>query len=406
MNIFGVGIGNYPKGIESLFRQAIYSINADYLLKGISSFFGESLGKRIDTMPVIGIESNLELNELNEIINNFINYTKEKPLYKELKDELNNIIYNIDSNDDLYNIEIDEDDENLVKDEFGNIIGKNSSMYIENILETQKILIVMLWTNELSKKESKWVHDKYISTPPNNSVSCINSIVAYYGIQTVIVKNYKDAIIELTKDENGNCPYYCVWVINGPQQGILPNKKDNPNFIGQFMEVLIQFWKNGGSIIFLADGEPLTYQTNLFLKMAEFENGKKANFQIGGEHKGEQNIKGDKTGKLNGKGLFNQTKQMSNNSERPSIAHSLNTFFEGITISYIPPETDISPFIKFAVDSEGGITSLFYPSDSSKRGDIFIDCGFTKLFTNLDSAGTKIYIQSLSSWTARPNVLN
>ena len=210
MNIFGVGIGNYPKGIELLFRQAIYSINADYLLKGISSFFGESLGKRIDTMPVIGIESNLELNDLNEIINNFINYTKEKPLYKELKDELNNIIYNIDSNDDLYNIEIDEDDENLVKDEFGNIIGKNSSMYIENILETQKILIVMLWTNELSKKESKWVHDKYISTPPNNSVSCINSIVAYYGIQTVIVKNYKDAIIELTKDENGNCPYYCV----------------------------------------------------------------------------------------------------------------------------------------------------------------------------------------------------
>ena len=58
MNIFGVGIGNYPKGIESLFRQAIYSINADYLLKGISSFFGESLGKRIDTIPVIGIESN------------------------------------------------------------------------------------------------------------------------------------------------------------------------------------------------------------------------------------------------------------------------------------------------------------------------------------------------------------
>ena len=113
---------------------------------------------------------------------------------------MNNIIYNIDSNDDLYNIEIDEDDENLVKDEFGNIIGENSSMYKENILETQKILIVMLWTNELSKKESKWVHDKYISTPPNNSVSCINSIVAYYGIQTVVVKNYKDAIIELTKD--------------------------------------------------------------------------------------------------------------------------------------------------------------------------------------------------------------
>ena len=94
---------------------------------------------------------------------------------------------------------------------------------------------------------------------------------------------------------------------------------------------------------------------------------------------------------------------MSNNSERPSIAHSLNTFFEGITISYIPPETDISPFIKFAVDSEGGITSLFYPSDSFKEEIILLIVDLLN-YINLDSAGTKIYIQNLSAWTARPEM--
>ncbi len=63
-----------------------------------------------------------------------------------------------------------EDDENIVKDEFGNIIGENSSMYIE-IFRNSKISNCYVITNELSKKESKWVYDKYISIPPNNSVS-------------------------------------------------------------------------------------------------------------------------------------------------------------------------------------------------------------------------------------------
>jgi hypothetical protein len=150
MNIFGIGIGNYPKGIEVLFNYSIYSINANNLLKGISSFFGESLGKRIDEMPSLIVKSD---DNLNQIINEFIKETKDNPLYKELKEELQNILFNIDSHDDMYNIEIDSNDKNVEKDEYGKIIGTNSSMYIQNLLEGQKILIVMLWTNNMSKNE-------------------------------------------------------------------------------------------------------------------------------------------------------------------------------------------------------------------------------------------------------------
>ena len=51
-----------------------------------------------------------------------------------------------------------EDDENIVKDEFGNLIGENSSMYIENMFRKSKIInYYVMETNELSKKESKWV---------------------------------------------------------------------------------------------------------------------------------------------------------------------------------------------------------------------------------------------------------
>ena len=36
------------------------------------------------------------------------------------------------------------------------------------------------------------------------------------------------------------------------------------------MKVIDIFWKNGGSLVFFADGDPLFYQVNLFLENAEF----------------------------------------------------------------------------------------------------------------------------------------
>lgn len=65
----------------------------------------------------------------------------------------------------------------------------------------------------------------------------------------------------------------------------------------------------------------------------------------------------------------------------------------------------IWPFRPFAIDSDGGITSLFYPSNlKTKTGDIIIDCGFSKLFYELTTMGTYRYIRNIAAWTARPEV--
>ena len=42
----------------------------------------------------------------------------------------------------------------------------------------------------------------------------------------------------------------------------------------------------------------------------------------------------------------------------------------------------ILPFKKFFVDLDGGISSLFYPSDEKRRGNLFFDGGFTKVYHN------------------------
>ena len=63
------------------------------------------------------------------------------------------------------------------------------------------------------------------------------------------------------------------------------------------------------------------------------------------------------------------------------------------------------PFHPFSRDSQNGISSLFYLSDEKKRGDIFIDCGFTKLFINMEKDDTAFrYFQNIASWTAREEI--
>lgn len=63
------------------------------------------------------------------------------------------------------------------------------------------------------------------------------------------------------------------------------------------------------------------------------------------------------------------------------------------------------PFYPFSRDIDNGISSLFYLSDEKKRGDIFIDCWFTKLFINMGKDDISFrYFQNIASWSARREI--
>ena len=70
----------------------------------------------------------------------------------------------------------------------------------------------------------------------------------------------------------------------------------------------------------------------------------------------------------------------------------------------IKEKEKLNPFVPFSVNSEGGISTLIYEADSKGRGDILIDCGFTKCFLNMYRTGTFKFIQNIAGWTARPEV--
>ena len=147
-----------------------------------------------------------------------------------------------------------------------------------------------------------------------------------------------------------------------------------------------------------------------------------ANFRVAGNHPGEQTINGDDSGKLVNKATFNRKIEMVDNYARNIISHSLNTIYEGKTISYFvekPNDDDLlyygqnedlkmitdpkllEPFVPFSKDSDGGFNSVFYSSNDDK-GDIVVDCSYTKFFLEMGTKGTPRYIQNIVSWLGAP----
>jgi hypothetical protein len=292
-------------------------------------------------------------------------------------------------------------------------------MYPKDFFKGQKALIVMLYSAEMNKQENPNLSYKYIKNKSNPKNECILSSIEYTGMDIDISISYKDAIDKLLRSSvKGKCDYLICVVISGEPYEELPNKSDNPHLIGEFIKVVIQFWKNGGGLCLFADNAPFNYQINLFLEILEVELKHKSKFRIGGNHPGKKTLNGDDKGDLTSSGTFNRKIQLIDDFSRVPISHSLYKIYEGNTVSYIiekPSDenklyygenkelkmiTDpkaLEPWVPFSKDSDGGFNALFYGSNDEK-GDIVIDCSYTKFFLEMESQGTPRYVQNIFSW--------
>ena len=413
LNVFGIGIGIYPVRIENLFPKVIYCHNPYNLNKAIANFFGESISGVKDSMIFMDRK---EINHsiiLNNKIAEIINESTNTKNYQSLYNKLNDVIVETDAFLLISNQEDDmEDAGDGVK---SNPTGEGKELLKKDALKGHKILVVMLWSKTLNPDENQCIHKDYITKVSPESKACLKDALDFLGIIIDVVENYRDAITKLTsKNENGKCPYYACWIINGPPYEDLPDGSKEAFLLGQFLEVLKLFWEVGGALVFLAEGWKLQYQTNEFLKMLDFD-GKKIEFYLVGddeekgtkEHVGGKDLSGDKTGQLKDKQKFSKKIERYGGIQRLRLDHNLFTLFEGDTICYASTDdyNKLLPFHPFSRDSDNGISSLFYLSDEKKRGDIFIDCGFTKLFINMGKDDTAFrYFQNIASWSARTEI--
>lgn len=401
-SVFGIGIGLYPIGITNIFPQAIYVPNPNNLIHGIASFFGDnsvdSYGDSIERRAPQPVPFSVFRSCFETLIQN-----ENKPIFKDLKEYLYNTHHFMDAFSDIYNEEQEQRNE---RGELINPDGANLEMYQRNCLEGQKILIVMLYDNTLNIAENQYVTKRYLTQPQSaGDKAFVKSAVAFFGIDIVIVQNYKDAIRELTKQtQPGKCDYYATWVLSGLPYDVQLPDGGNQYLVDQFIDCLIQFWNNGGSVVMFSEGDPLTFQTNLFLEKIVFPGSVKTKLRVGGNHKGKGTLHGDETGQLQKPGLFNKSKVQFNRSNRASLGHNLQEIYEGETISFAANDlSKCKPFIPFMIDSENGVSCLFYNGGCNQHHtcDIIIDCGYTKLFDKMTEKGTFKYIQNVAGWTAQ-----
>ena len=102
-------------------------------------------------------------------------------------------------------------------------------------------------------------------------------------------------------------------------------------------------------------------------------------------------------GKFNNKRIFNDGKY-----SMFSLGHNLVRISEGTTVSYVINTENIAPFNVFGYEHQGGTNILFYtPPLKYNHGYLILEGGFTKLFNELDTDGTKRYILNIAAFTTQ-----
>jgi hypothetical protein len=223
-----------------------------------------------------------------------------------------------------------------------------------DLFDDFKILIVILY---LGNDE----HDKNITTEifEKNAGQSLRK----KGFRYDIVYSYGDAITQLEVLENNNCPYSELWLFCSKGDGSLPDKaKDkDPNKIAVFLEMVADFNKKGGALFLFCDNYPFVLEANLLLKeYIKFKEGK-INFEMKGSYNNE-NPEGrfifEKGTKNTVNGYFQPEhflKPPGKAQKRLSLRIGLNTFSEGITLSYaktFDKSEDYRPFTPFAYLSD------------------------------------------------------
>ncbi|UJR07113.1 hypothetical protein I4U23_011401 [Adineta vaga] len=192
------------------------------------------------------------------------------------------------------------------------------------------------------------------------------------GFQVKHVKTEYECIKELASNQ-----YQVAWIISN-------SSIQNANFVPS----LTAFHSNGGAIFLFADNTPYVSHANEFL-------GKKFGVTVEGNYWGGNTMTYEETGHRQ-KGHFGQH----------DIFTGIKNLFEGITICHPVYSTAASRkvFVPIATATDGETSIAIYdpPSSStSNEGRLCLDCGFTKLYINWDSAGTARYIVNASCWLLR-----
>lgn len=187
------------------------------------------------------------------------------------------------------------------------------------------------------------------------------------GFQVKLVKTEDECLKELASNR-----YAIAWIISTLHIG-------DPKFIS----ALTDFHSAGGAIFLFADNTPYVCHASEFLRT-------KFGITVEGDYYGNQTMTYQEKGH-----------QETGHFGQHEIFTGIKNLFEGITICHPVYSTTASRevFNTIATASDGNSSIAVYdPPATSKDGRLCLDCGFTKLYINWDTAGTARYIVNATCW--------
>ena len=437
IDLITIGVGSYPFGIDKIYPKCCYSQSFGKLRECFSICFNNIINEpSLDIIRPALVEpvemSDVECQELTY-------YIKESPIDKILENSIKSkefYIFNMILNDDsiFKKGETSAKVVNPEKEIYRNGVFKNLRSY------TSKILVVLLYLGESNKDEK--ISEEIFNKPNGEGTG---SVLKAKGLEYTIVYNYKDAMDELTINENGRCKYLETWIfcsdgsgdypkggktiydsdkINRRGDGRTVTKKDNEKELIPFLETVGEYNRKGGALLLFCDNEPFTFEANLLLsKYLNFEevNRVGANFIMSGNYVRNPNI--DKYIKVRNDSSSDSKRATFDSKEllfppgkgeikRLSLRVGMKYFNEGITLSYAKTydnSNNYEPFSAFAYstdDKKDKAIILYYdpkinPNNKYNRGPIVVHGGFTSAFYEFTNEGTGKLIISIACWLGR-----
>jgi hypothetical protein len=237
-------------------------------------------------------------------------------------------------------------------DRYGNPTGREYDLGRDGAFNGFNILIAQLYSDFQ-------FNDTAMQLP-------INALQAK-GFQVKHVKSEDECLRELASNR-----YQIAWIISTSQI-------QNPSFTA----ALTTFHSTDGSIFLFADNPPYICHASEFLKT-------KFGITVEGCYYGTQTMTYKEDGHQE-TGSFGQHE----------IFTGISNLYEGHTICHPVYSTTASRkvFMTIATATDGNSSIAVYdPPLTSTEGRLCLDCGFTKLYINWDSAGTARYIVNASCW--------
>ena len=392
-----IGVGTFPKGIKEVYPNCCYAPSIRSLQDSLFSCFFYSKETFSNSF-----EPNLVLVNIDEFVQNRLEMIlKENPKDKILENSI--MKQPLTSVFDM----IENENSRVIEGCKKLLINPEEEPYYD-LFDDFKILIVILY---LGNDE----HDKNITTEifEKNAGKSLKK----KGFKYDIVYSYGEAIKKLSTIENNNCPYSELWLFCSKGDGSLPEKAEDKdsNKITIFLEMVTDFNKKGGALFLFCDNYPFVLEANLLLKeYIKFDEGK-INFEMTGSYNNE-NPKGrfifEKGRNFRKNGYFEPDIYLKclpgKAKKRFSLRLGLNTFSEGITLSYAQTfdnSENYRPFTPFAYLSDPFHKRpfiLYYdPKIETGMGPIVVHGGFTSAFYDFEQTGTGRLVISIACWLIR-----